>query len=96
MSFTEKINSDFYTSKLEYPAHELRRTDPELYKSLKKAWGEDEARLLQQFKFDALEEVGLLGHPKAEKAFSYAWQQGHSAGYHEVYSYLSDIAEILL
>jgi len=52
-------------------------------------------RLEDQFKADALAAVGLTGHPKADKAYSYAWTLGHASGYSEVFSYLQDIAEVL-
>lgn len=48
------------------------------------------------FKADALKECGLEGHPKADKAFSMAWDRGHSGGLPEVYGYLEELAELLL
>jgi hypothetical protein len=42
-----------------------------------------------------LEKVGLLGHPKSGKAYSLAWEYGHSSGYDEVYIYLQDLAELV-
>lgn len=56
----------------------------------------EEVRIYNLFKADALEEVGLTGHPRAEKAFSYAWSQGHAHGYSEVFGHLQDIAEVLI
>ena len=47
------------------------------------------------FKADALEAVGLTGHPKADKAYAFAWELGHASGYSEVFSYLQDIADVL-
>lgn len=38
---------------------------------------------------------GLVGHPKADKLYSLAWEMGHSAGYHEVGLYYDDMAELL-
>jgi hypothetical protein len=36
----------------------------------------------------------MLRHPKQDEVFAYAWQEGHSAGFSEVLSYLERIAEI--
>lgn len=33
---------------------------------------------------------------KQNKVWSYAWQQGHSSGYSEVYNYLLDLVELFL
>lgn len=52
-----------------------------------------EGIVYQQFKIDALKDVGLADHPKAEKIFSYAWEKGHSSGYHEVYVELRDLVD---
>lgn len=40
---------------------------------------EDELRLF------LIEHSGWKDHPKAVDAWNYAWQQGHSSGYYEVY-----------
>lgn len=59
-----------------------------------KEWAEEERRLRDLFKKDALEEVGLTGHPKANKAFEMAWDRGD--GYREVMVELEELAELLL
>ena len=48
------------------------------------------------FKKDALEEVGLAGHPKADKAFAMAWERGHSSSLFEVFYELEELANLLL
>ena len=55
----------------------------------------EQARQDSLFKADALEDVGLAGHPKAEKAWALAWENGHSGGYSDVYSHLVDYADLL-
>lgn len=54
-----------------------------------------ESDLLQQFQYDALDDVGLTGHPAAERAYEFAWQNGHSAGLQEVYSVLVELAYVI-
>lgn len=52
---------------------------------------------LEAFKVALLDELGLTGHPKAEKVFSRAWERGHSSGdLGEVYSYAVDYADLVL
>jgi len=60
------------------------------------AWREKQIRLDAKFKEDALRDVGLEGHPKAEIIWTKAWEDGHSAGRHEVYMRLESYAEIVL
>ena len=36
-----------------------------------------------------------LSEDKVEKVFSYCWEQGHSAGIYEVFSYTIEICELL-
>ena len=48
-----------------------------------------------EFKQDALVAVGLENHAKKDKAYSLAWEYGHSSGYDEVLTYLQDIAELM-
>ena len=49
----------------------------------------------ENFREEALIDLGILNHPKADKAFQLAWDAGHSGGYSEVYNYLLDYAELL-
>jgi hypothetical protein len=53
-------------------------------------YGEDE------FRADAIEAVGISGHPKADRAYALAWQQGHSYGLHDVLCALVDLASLLV
>lgn len=80
---------DKYKTKMPYAP---RSKDPAVYE----AYMKDQARLEAMFKVDALQAVGLTTHPKADKAYSYAWEKGHASGYSEVFIHLQDIAEVLL
>ena len=48
------------------------------------------------FEEDAIKYVGLEGHPKADKAFSMAYDRGHSEGHSMVLEELKRLAELLL
>jgi hypothetical protein len=58
-------------------------------------WCAEDRRIYNVFHHDALEDVGLLGHPKADKAYTFAWDRGHANGFGDVYYWLAEIADIL-
>lgn len=68
----------------------------EAFVAAKKAWLQDCVRLEELFKHDALVQVRLADHPKREKAYAMAWEEGHSYGLYEVYLNLEKLAELLL
>jgi hypothetical protein len=59
------------------------------------AYCEESVRLHDKFKADALEELGLTGHPKAEKLFEKAWEKGHSDGLYSVYEWMETLKELI-
>jgi hypothetical protein len=87
---------DKFCSECGYRIAELATKRQYEYQEAIDAYRMEESRLSAAFVNDAIEAVGLKDHPKAGKAFSFAWELGHSAGYSEVFSYLQSIAEVLL
>jgi hypothetical protein len=69
--------------------------DKAAYKAALQAYGHETARLEAQFKHDMFVELGVVGHPKADKLYSIAWEMGHSAGYSEVLSYAWDMVDLI-
>ena len=67
----------------------------EVWKKARSDWEAEENRLFKGFKADALAEVGLTNHPKADKAYGLAWENGHASGLSEVYNHLMRYAELL-
>lgn len=67
-----------------------------VYEQESETWWQESWELNRKFKADALQDVGLAGHPKAQKIFNRAWERGHSSGYEEVYNILEDLAELVL
>lgn len=61
-----------------------------------KAYLAEEARIYEQFKQDLFNDLGIEDNPKRELLFSKAWERGHSAGYHEVYSVAQDLVDLIL
>lgn len=83
---------DYIPTKV-YPYH-IRILDKQNYQEMIDEYNKEEAQLFEKFKEAALKELGLHNHPKKDKIFGYAWQQGHSSGFNEVWIVLCDIAEL--
>lgn len=64
------------------------------FKTQREEYRKEESRIHNDFRRDALTEVGMLGHPKADKVYALAWENGHAYGFREVFSHLQDLAEI--
>lgn len=56
----------------------------------------DQNRLDELFKKDALAAVGLTGHPRADKAFRMAEEDGHAYGNSEDFCCLQKYADLLV
>lgn len=57
---------------------------------------QEEARIYEQFRQDALVEVGILNHPMADELYSLAWKFGHIGGLPEVFTHLKDYVGIYI
>ncbi len=66
------------------------------FEEARKAYNTDVDALYAQFKADALEDVGLKGHPKAAKAVALAYERGQSDGMWGVYLELEVLGDLLL
>ena len=88
MEFYEKIKSGYFTPKSQYAS---KKNNPELHKM----YYDEIARLEEEFRKEAIADVGLTGSKYADKVFAYAWKQGHAGGHSEVYNVLQDVAEIV-
>ena len=79
-------------------AKELERYEEEMIEFRKKdiEYRGETGRLMDLFRKDALEDVGLSDHPKAEKIYNFAWDHGHSSGYSEIYYWLCDLSDLFL
>lgn len=56
----------------------------------------DAARLERENQMNELaKKHGLVGHPKLSRAYTLAWEYGHSSGLNEVASYFDDLAELM-
>lgn len=68
------------------------------YENQKKFYAEMQDELDIYLKQRVWNEAGLasinLSQERKEKIWDYAWEQGHSYGYYEVYSYLNDLVDL--
>lgn len=69
--------------------------DNDAFRAAKTAYGQYTANLEAQFKQDLFVELGIVGHPKAEKLFAIAWEHGHASGYSEIMSYAWDLVDLI-
>jgi hypothetical protein len=64
------------------------------YKKAYKEYVKLENERLERFMNASLDDVGLEDHPNKKAIFDYAWEEGHSSGFHEVYYHLSAISDL--
>jgi hypothetical protein len=88
LTIRDKIEAKAYTTKLPWATH---RNDP----AASKAYRDDNIRLMDEFKKDLLEDLGITNHPKAEIFFSKVWDHAHSSGLMEVLNYAEDLVELI-
>jgi len=91
-----KISCKMPTDWREY-ADRLESWDIEMvsYNANWKEYNKRSKELQNQFKIDALKDVGLEGHPNSEKVYNKAWEFGHSNGLESVYHYLVEFSELV-
>lgn len=65
------------------------------YNEQRDAYHKEGHRLEEEFKKDLLEELGVTGHPKAEKLYSLCYMKNHSGGFSDVASIAHDFVELL-
>jgi hypothetical protein len=64
-------------------------------KQEREAMREKERQETDAFRARLEEENDIVGHPKADKLWSLAWEYGHAYGYTEVKSYYVEMMELL-
>jgi len=69
--------------------------DEVAYRVARTMYNEECSRLKMEFMKDVFEDTGVEDNPRRFKAFDYAWQEGHSGGYSEVYSIFCELADII-
>ena len=80
--------------KLTYPDYKMKKTNPEEFKRLNDIYREENNKIFDLFKKEALEEVGLTNHPQVERLFDFAYREGHSGGFGDIMCELYNIIYI--
>lgn len=65
-------------------------------KDVWKAYNDEECYLVEMFKQDLFNELGIADNPKREKLFAIAWENGHSSGYSEVFNEAIDLVDLIV
>jgi len=96
MTFDEKLQSDYYRNKINdgYTRPRGPVGSPERGEIHRKN-RELEGAVAAEFKKDLFEEYGVENNPKADKAYSIAYDHGHSGGYNEVAGYFGELVELI-
>ena len=90
-----KINTGVYSTSLPFPASSKFSMGTQERKEALRIYREDDNRCLQEFKTDLFASFDVANHPKAEKAFDIAWDDGHAAGLHEVLYHFERLVDLL-
>ena len=55
----------------------------------------DEHGNIPHFDYIVKKDLGILNNPKASALMSYAWEEGHSSGYYQVYQIARDLVDLI-
>ena len=91
MNLITKIENDWYVPNMKFPKPGV---DPKVRKEAVDKWKIETGECKVRFKKDLFTTFNVDG-PKAEKAFSLAWEYGHANGYLEVLHYFEDMSELI-
>jgi hypothetical protein len=90
-SLQDKLKDGDYNNKVEFPSSAMRKSNPDVYKELKRQYYIETTNLEDQFRMDLEDDCGTSNHPLKDTMYSMAWEFGHSSGYSEVHSYYTDL-----
>jgi len=94
--YTKRDSELYYLRKDEQEIHEMVHGKPDRTKKDQPRFSSPLPRdCRDEFQKDCLEDLGLTNHPKAGRLFEIAWDYGHASGYHEVWSYIKELADLL-
>lgn len=70
--------------------------DDDAYLAARRAYGERASALVEEFKRDLFDELGIADNPRRDKLYSVAYDKGHAHGFSEVYSEAQSLVELIL
>lgn len=78
---------------------EYKNTKPYAMRSKNKdmweAYNAEESRVIEKFKADMFDDLGISDNPKRNELYRVAWDYGHSSGIQEVYNYALDLVDLI-
>lgn len=74
---------------------EAYEKEVEIYNKQLEAYHNEKAELLEQFKKDLFEDLGIQNNPKRHLLYDKAWDRGHSSGLYEIFSCAQDLVELI-
>lgn len=110
MEVIEKIRSCVYENKLIFPIKQnfmihkrcehcgstyIDKEVEKNYTVAKLKYRHEDAKMFTNLKQDLIKEAGIEGHPKADKLWSLAYEQGHSSGLQEIYNQFFELLELI-
>jgi hypothetical protein len=92
-----KLSDDLTPEMASKYAYELEQWSKEMaaWKAKLKIYEIASQEATNRFKKDVLKEYGLENHPKAEKVYALAWQEGHAYGLEEVAIWVEKLANLV-
>jgi hypothetical protein len=92
MDIVQKIRDGDYKNPIEWVG---RGSGDETRRAQRAKYDEAEIECLRRFKADVIASENLTDHPKADRAYEMAWDDGHSEGLESVYYSFVQLAELL-
>lgn len=89
------IKSGVYENLLPYPERGGDKANRERFSEARAVWNKETNRINKIFRDDLATAFELTGHPKEEKVWNMAWEEGHSEGLYMVYQYYDDLADLV-
>lgn len=111
MDLGELIRGGYFNNRIIYPTREeyeimkvcehchSRYKDVDAAQKFAEAqhrYQQEEGRLYNLFKETLFYEFKVENAPKAEKAFSIAWDRGHASGFYDVYLNFQNLVELII
>ena len=90
----DRVDAGEFKNSLPPPTPWKIGCEPSIEDRLARKRYEEESQVLAElFALEAIHACGLTGHPKANKAFTFAWNKGFE--YSEVLGILEELADLL-
>ena len=96
-SIQERIDDGDFSPYMHYPNRSSYHKGEDglaAFRAAKETYRQQVQEGEDKFRDAALFDVGLENHPNAREIFDFAWSEGHSSGFYEVYTYLAEMSAL--